>query len=223
MLNTHQRESMKKQTAVTGSILTLFCFSLLFSGCTQQDDTSPTESLQTILEKAALIESVSYELEIVKTLDDQEIQHKETKIWEKPPYLKQQQHTTAGNITTTSMVIKRPEGLYRYDDVLQTYEFDPLAILPHPTIIETAHDLIQNQSVTIQGTEEIQGTTTTVIQYTPRDMGNSTTITLWIWNDKGVPVKERSVTTTEEFTITIDTTYMNYSFSEIPESVFNIN
>jgi outer membrane lipoprotein-sorting protein len=213
---------MKKQIAFYGVIATLFCSTLLLSGCTQQNSTSSPESLQAILEKAIIIESVSYELEIVMTVADEPIQYKKMVIWEKEPFLKQQEDTTAGNITTTLLIIKRAEGLYRYDDVLQTYEFDPEGVVLHPTIIETVHDLIQNQTVTILGIESIDGMTTTVIQYTPRDMGNTTTKTLWIWKEKGVPVKERSVTTTEELTVTIDTTYMNYSFSDIPENVFSV-
>jgi outer membrane lipoprotein-sorting protein len=83
-------------------------------------------------------------------------------------------------------------------------------------------DLLNNQTITILGTETINGNTTTVIQYTPSQAGNSTTMKMWIWNEKGVPLKARSITKNEETDVTMDYSYSNYSFEDIPDSTFSI-
>jgi len=45
---------------------------------------------------------------------------------------------------------------------------------------------------------------------------------MWIWNEKGVPLKALSTQTSEETTIMMDYEYSNYSFSDIPDSTFSV-
>ncbi|PNX47622.1 MAG: hypothetical protein BV459_04100 [Thermoplasmata archaeon M11B2D] len=210
---------MKKQTMGSGVIVTLFCSFLLFSGCTEQND---SESIQTILEKATAIPSVYYELGISTVITDWIEESTEMKIWEKAPYLKQEIRIITGDIIIPRSIIKRPEGIYHYNEEQQAYVLDPQFVISQPTIIETVTDLLQNQTLTTLGTESIDGLPTTVIQYTSRQNGNSTTTTLWIWNEKGVPLKAHSILENGEITETVDTKYINYSFSDIPESVFSV-
>lgn len=210
---------MKKQTTGSGVIVTLFCSFLLFSGCTEQND---SESIQTILEKATAIQSVYYELGISTVVTDWVEESTEMKIWEKAPYLKQESRIIIDDMIILRSIIKRPEGIYHYNEEQQAYVFDPQFVISQPTILETVTDLLQNQTLTILGTETVDGLATTVIQYTPRQTGNSTTTKLWIWNEKGIPVRSRSVTKNGEMTETIDTKYISYSFSDIPESVFSV-
>jgi len=210
---------MKKQTMVSGVIVTLFCSFLLFSGCTEQNGSG---SLQSILEKATMIESVYYELDISTVVTDWVEDFTEMKIWEKDSYLKQEITITTGDMTIVRSIIKRPEGIYYYNEEEQIYVFDPQFNISQPTIIETVNDLLQNQTLSNLGTEIIDGHETTVIQFAPSQTGNFTTKKLWIWNEKGVPLRARSVNNNGETTVTIDIKYKNYSFADIPESVFSV-
>jgi outer membrane lipoprotein-sorting protein len=216
------KESMEKQTVLFGIIATLACSFLMVSGCTQQNNSPSPESLQTILEKAAIIESMYYELETSTTISGSVEQISTMKIWQKTSYLKEEVNSTTGGITTTLTVITRPEGIYRYDATLNTYELDPLIVIPQVSTADMVNDHLNNQTITILGTETIDGNITTVIQYTPSQAGNSTTMKIWIWNEKGTPLKARSMTKTEETTVTTDYTYRNYSFSDIPNSIFSV-
>lgn len=199
--------------------ITVTCLFSIMSGCTEQNNPSSAEPLQKILEKALIIESITYEVQIATPLLDTTTT---IHIWQKTPYLKEQETTIAGNISTNHTIIKRPEGLYRYNEALQAYDPDPQAIIPLRSIQEIATDLLTNQTLTLLGTETIDGKTTTLLQYTPSETGNSTTMKLWIWDEKGVPLKAEQVTTYEETSITTEYTYRNYSFEEIPDSTFSI-
>jgi outer membrane lipoprotein-sorting protein len=215
---------MEKQKVLSGIIAPLICSLLMISGCTQQQglDKTSTESLQTILTKAAIIESVYYELDTSTMISGLVEQITTMKIWQKTPYLKEEKNSTTSNITTTLTVIKRPEGIYRYDATLNTYELDPLIVIPQLSTADVAQDLLNNQTITLLGTETIAGKTATVIQYTPSQAGNSTTIKMWIWNEKGVLLKALYTTVSEEANITMDYNYSNYSFSDIPDSTFSV-
>jgi outer membrane lipoprotein-sorting protein len=216
------KESMEKQTVLFGIIATLACSLLIVSGCTQQNNSPSPESLQAILEKASIIESVYYELEISQMINGSVEQSTTMKIWQKTPYLKEEVNSTTAGITTTLIVIKRPEGIYRYDTSQNTYALDPLTVIPQLSTADMVNDLQNNQTLTILGIETIDGMTATVIQYTPSQAGNSTTIKMWIWNEKGVLLKALYTTVSEEANITMDYNYSNYSFSDIPNSTFSV-
>jgi outer membrane lipoprotein-sorting protein len=215
---------MEKQKVLFGIIAPLICSLLMISGCTQQreSDQTSTESLQTILTKAAIIESVYYELDTSTTISGSVEQTTTMKIWQKTPYLKEERNSTTGGITTTLTVMKRPEGIYRYDTTLNTYDLDPLIVIPQLSTADVVQDLLNNQTITTLGTETTAGKTATVIQYTPSQAGNSTTIKIWIWNEKGVPLKALYITKNEETSVTMDYTYSNYSFEDIPDSTFSV-
>ena len=212
---------MRKKAKVFG-LLSMILFFLLLSGCIQQNQPASQESLQEILEKAIIIESVSYELNVSMKILDSVTQTTTMRIWQQLPYLKEQSNITAGNITTAITIIKRPEGLYRYDELIQSYIHDDQVIIPQPSLVEISQDLLANQSLSIRGTEDVLGKTATVIDYTPVHMGNDTVVTLWIWNEKGVPLKAEQTTSNEESTVTMEYIYSSYSFEEIPPSIFAV-
>lgn len=54
---------MDTHLRIVGIIATITCFLLMSSGCTEQNKTPTQETLQTILEKAAVLESVYYEID----------------------------------------------------------------------------------------------------------------------------------------------------------------
>ncbi len=64
------------------------------------------------------------------------------------------------------------------------------------------------------GTESIDGKACLVVEYS----AEQATTKMWIWKDRGLPVKEE-ITSTEGKTI-ID--YKNYDFSDIPDSMFEL-
>jgi outer membrane lipoprotein-sorting protein len=208
---------------------TITCLLLMSSGCTEQNKIQTKEKLQTILEKAAILESVYYEIDTTLISDGIIYQITTMKIWQKTSYLKEEVNITtvntnsnSSNMITTLTVIRRPEGLYRYNNVSETYELGlPLNFL-QPSTTDMVQNLLNNQTLTIIGTENISGTPTTIIQYHPNQGGNSTTVTLWIWNEKGVPLKEQYISNSEGTSITRDSIYSNYSFADIPESTFDV-
>jgi negative regulator of sigma E activity len=211
---------MNKQTKILGVITTITCFLLMISGCTEQNNPS-SESIQTILEKAVTIETVYYEIAMSTTITGSVEQTTTMKIWQKTPYLKEQQTSTSGNITTTDTFILRPEGVYLYNATQNTSEPYTGIFIPQLSIAETVKDLLENQTLTTLGTETIAGMTATVIQYTPSQR-NSTIGKIWIWDEKGVPLQAQYITNNEYTSVTMDYTYSNYSFADIPESTFNV-
>ena len=71
-----------------GIITILTCLLLMSSGCTEQNKTPTEDTLQTILEKAAILASVSYEIDTSFIIDEVERQNTTVKVWQKNPYLK---------------------------------------------------------------------------------------------------------------------------------------
>jgi outer membrane lipoprotein-sorting protein len=226
---THQgMKTMDKHIRLFGILMIITCF-LLMSGCTEQNKPSTKETIQIMLEKAAVIESVSYEINTTFIIDGIIPQITTMKIWQKTSYLKEEvnitsvnTNSTSGNITTTLTVIKRPDGLYRYDNISKTYQLDTQLILPQPSTTDMVRNLLGNQTLTSIGTENISGIPTTIIQYSPNQAVNTTTVTLWIWTEKGVPLKEQYTSNSQGTSVTINSIYSHYSFADIPESTFSV-
>jgi outer membrane lipoprotein-sorting protein len=221
---------MQKQKIVLGLIAILVCSSLMISGCMQQNtpsDQNPpsTETLQQILKKAETIKSVYYEISMSLTTNGTLMQNTTMKIWQKTPYLKEEVSYTTGNITTNLTIIKRPDAIYRYDIIQNKYIPVAMIVIPQPSTGDVANDLLNNQTITTLGNETIDGKTTTVIQYTPNQAGNysTTTTKMWIWKEKGIPLKTRVTMTKQGIITTSEYEYRNYSFSDIPDSTFNIS
>ncbi len=233
MLQNNQMEAkvMKKQLLIIG--ITLLLIILGLSGCTQENSSSDqsknqttppsTESLQTILAKAETIGSMYYEVTTSTSMTGAGTQTATIKIWEKTPYLKEDITSVTAGITTTYSIIKRPEGIYMYDTTQNKYVLTTNVALLQQANREMIQDLVNNQTLTNLGTETINGKTATVIQYISSEGGSPTTIKIWIWNEKGVPLKMQFSTTSEETTLTMDYNYSNYSFADIPDSTFSVS
>ncbi len=220
---------MRSSVRLLGISIILTSTILLSSGCTEQHTQTPEETVQAILEKAAVIETVSYQIYTTFVIDGIIPQTTTMKIWQKTIYLKEDvtintinANSTTGNMTTTISIIKRPEGIYVYDNTSNSYQLNPQQILPQPSTSDMVQNLLNNQTITVTGTENLSGIPTTIIQYHPNQGGNTTTVTLWIWNDKGVPLKEQYSSNAEGSSITITSLYTNYSFENIPDNIFNV-
>lgn len=66
------------------------------TGCTEQNIPSTKETLQTLLEKAAVLESVYYEIDTSFIIDGVIRQNTTTKIWQKMPYLREEKTALRG-------------------------------------------------------------------------------------------------------------------------------
>jgi outer membrane lipoprotein-sorting protein len=74
---------------------------------------------------------------------------------------------------------------------------------------------VLNKNATIVGTESIDGKECTVITFVSDNMN----IKLWIWTDKGFPIRTEGTSSDGSLTIM---EYTNIDFSDIPDSVFEI-
>lgn len=234
---------MKKQLLLVG--ITLVFITVGFSGCTQQNSSSDysssdqskdqttssaTESIETILAKAETIGSMYYEIAASINMSKYGAQTATIKIWQKTPYLKEQITGLADGVATTISVVQRPEGTYIYDNAQGKYVLKtnakplstPLVTSLQNLDIDRIKEFVNNQTLMNLETESIDGKTATIIQYTSPLGQNLMTIKMWIWNEKGVPLKAYIDMTMEENNMTMDFNYGNYSFNDIPDSTFSV-
>ena len=222
---------MRKQIGMMG--ITMFLITLGISGCIQHNSsneqtiTPTTESIQALLTKAETINSMYYQITATITMSQYGTQTATIKIWQKAPYLKAQITGTAMGATNTMSIIQRPEGTYMYDTtqgkyVLTTNETSFVTSLQYfnPEMIKK---YLNNQNLTHFETDTIDGKKTIIIQYIPAQGENQMTVKIWIWNEKGVPLKAYFTMAMKEYTMTMDFNFNNYSFSDIPANTFSVS
>lgn len=210
--------------------ITLALITIGFSGCTQQNSSNEsnptpqtTESIETILSKAETIKSLYYEIVSLINNSKSGTQTNTIKIWQKTPYLKEEITNVIDDITKTISIIKRPEGTYLYNTRQGKYLPTTNLTIPQQPNNEIIKDLLNNQTLTNLGNETIDGKKATIIQYTSMPAEFPTTIKMWVWNEKGVLLKVQSIVAYGNSTITMESTYKNYSFSDIPDSTFSVS
>jgi hypothetical protein len=228
---------------IFGLVVLFICTTVLLSGCTQQTpsknkndnttskfpqsgdnsttNTSINATLQTILAKAQTIGSMYYELTMTSSVLG-ETQTTTTKVWQKNSYVKEEITSTFASIQSTLTLIKRPEGLYKFNTATNSYELVSNMVLPQGSSGDMAHDILTNPTVSIHGTEVLDGKDTTIIQYTTTVSNYTMTVENWIWNEHGVPLKT-SMETSGFPHITMNYVYSNYLFSEISDSTFSVS
>lgn len=231
---------MEKQKIIIGIVGILVVTILIIVGVsayTQQNSsvdeteitTTPptTESLKSILEKAETIESLSYDIALTITMPQYGTQTATMNIWQEKPYFKEQIISTTMGITNTIIIIQRPEGTYVYDAAQGKYVLTT-EVSSYVTSLQyldskMIKDLLNNQSITDFETDIVDGKKATVIEYTLPLVGeNLMTIQVWIWNERGLPLKAHIDMTMEEISMTMDFVFSNYSFTDIPDSTFNV-
>ncbi len=189
--------------------------------------TPPTvESVQGILEKATSIDSLYYEIAMTMTMPQYGSQSATMKIWQEKPYFKEQITSSAYGMTNTISVIQRPDGTYVYDasqgKYVLTTDFSSLATSLQYLDSEMIKNLLNNQSNIQFETETIDGKIATTFEYKMSFMGTNITTKIWIWNEKGLPLKADMDMTMEQTTMAMDFIFTNYSFEDIPDSTFNV-
>ena len=223
---------MGKQIGIVG--ITMLLIILGLSGCTQQNSSNeqtitPTiESIQTLLTKAETIKSMYYQIDATITMSQYATQTATIKIWQKALYLKVEINGVAAGTTNTITIIQCPEGTYTYDTaqgkyVLTTDDVPSFATYLQYFNPEMIKKYLNNQSLTNFETDTIDGKKATIIQYTPTLGENQMTVKIWIWNERGVPLKAYFNMAMEEFTMMMDSNFNNYSFADIPDNTFSIS
>ena len=252
--NKRNREvgKMKKTLIIICSIVILT--SIVFSGCTKEESNLNTatlntkssgesmddeyiiepETIETILAKTESFDSMYYEISMNMEMDmDIEMsgfgeQSALIKIWQKNSFIKEEITTETGDISTSILVIQRPEGVYLYNTEKDEYILSTDDVFSFTSSLQYFDsDMILNYLSNISSsnfdTELIDGKEATIIEYSPTGEDNSIYVKLWVWNEKGVPLKGIINMNLEDMSMDMELTYGNYSFSEIPDSVFSIN
>jgi outer membrane lipoprotein-sorting protein len=225
---------MKKQIMCIGMLLVLIVVGL--SGCTQQNPSSDEktinsappdeESLETILGKTESIDSMYFEIDATITMTGYGTQNAQIQIWQKPPYAKEQISGMYGGTSTTMTVIHRPDGNYTYDAAQGKYVLTPEVTSFSSWLqyfdSETLKGLLNNQSLGNMQKVTLDGKQATLFNYSLSVEEVSVSVQMWIWNDYGVPLKAYVDMDMKEMAMTVDFVFENYSFSDIPDSTFNI-
>jgi len=183
------------------------------------------ESVEDILAKAENIGPVQYE--IVSTISMTGVPQEVTtivtmKVWQKMPYMRMDS-TTAG---TTTIMIVRPDAVYFYDASKDKYlKMTPEEMatkFTQKSFTELSKEIKESGTLKELGTEIIDGKLTTIIEYSITVEETIITQKLWIWNEKGVPLKAESTTGMGEIVTTTKMEYKNFVFEDIPDSVFEV-
>ena len=232
---------MRKQMIII-SIMIVFMI-IVLSGCTQQnssdetlsldkpdDKTNPPEieSLHTILSKTESIESIYYQIDASIYMSEFGSQTANIKIWQKSPYLKEQITSIIDDVTTKITVIQRPDGIYMYDSKIGRYTPATEEVTSISTSLqyfdnEIIKNYVGNYTLNDFETDIIDGKKATIIQYSHLEGEYPMAIKLWIWNEKGLPLKAYIDMTMKDFTMEMDFVFMEYSFLDIPDSTFSIS
>lgn len=232
------REKMNHNRVLLSCLVSIILLSTL-TGCTQQSNQSqvpPTKaSVLTMLGKAENITSLYYDINGTLTMNGINGSSNQTslstqllniKVWDKKPYLKEQITVTVIGIPTTVQIIQRPEGTYVYNALTKKWNLT-IGIPSYVTALKyidpaMIKDLLNNQTVTNFPTQTIDGKQTTLINLTVGMLNNqSIIISVWIWNDMGVPLKA-IVTFNTDIKMSLHFLFSNYSFETIPDSEFNV-
>jgi hypothetical protein len=220
---------MKHQYAIFGILLISLLMMAGLTGCTQQNpqDLHPSAAaVKVILAKSETIDSMYYEINGSVNISTFSSGVLGIKVWDKEPYLKENITTMTLGIPLSVSIIQRPEGTYIYNPLNRQYVLNT-SIPSFVTALkyidpEMIKDLLNNQSITDFETEMLDGKQTTLINYTvPLQGDNSITITVWIWNDRGLPLKALLEMNTET-KLSLDIHFNNYSFNDIPDSEFDV-
>ncbi len=203
-------------------------------------NSSPKEvSRSEIIEKLSAINSLYYEM-TSRTSSDTPLPGgdaiSDEKVWFKEGYWRTDIHSESAN-AKKRINISTPEASYFYNSFSdETKKRDGGAGQDLKNFLFRFFfaTLKREESFKILGTEEIDGKITTILEIiqSPKKMNvegqdisiKEKRIKVWIWNEKGVPLKQEEKWQDNDFPIEYTTmiTYKNYSFDEIPSEIFDI-
>lgn len=223
MITQVEENQMEKQKELFAILCALVCSVLVISGCTQQGP-STKESIQDILAKAAGVGPVYYEIigTTSTTAGGYSFNSSYTsKVWQKMPYMKME--TTGGGIT--QIMVFRSDGSYIYNNQTQNYtKFLPPNNQTQQKFFEQqANEMMESQTLQVLGTDTIDGKAVTIVEYSYTASGITMSPKLWIWNEKGIPLKMEMKSTTMGINMTMTMEYKNFAFGDIPDNTFDVS
>ena len=230
----------------------IFCIALVlpvafFCGCTEESSSDTVssntisseehkapeqvqepESIESILTKPDTMDSIYYEISMDMDISEIGQQSALIKVWQKEPYIKEDITSAMGGYSTSILVIQGPDGTYVYDAeqdryIISTDDMPSISTSLQYFDSDMILSSIANQTLSNFEKEIIDGKETTVIEYSPVLDDDFIHVKMWIWNEKGVPLKGIITMSMDEMTMSMEFIYSNYSFEEIPDSVFSIS
>lgn len=191
------------------------------------------ESIQDILAKGENIGPVQYEMVTITSatvLGKSESIIGTTNVWLKIPYMKME--SIISGVPGKGVEIMRPDGTYIYDASKDKYlnvtSKTKETAEKNLSFAEFIKEIKENKTLKELGTEIINEKLTTIIEYSVGELVVeknllTQTMKLWIWNEKGIPLKGEL--TTKAGNNIISTTKMefkNFVFADIPDSLFEV-
>jgi len=204
-------------------VFPIICFAQDIS--TQTDEMLNKESIEDILAKAENIGPVQYE--ILGTISTAGLPLDTTmtttsKIWEKMPYMRIET-TVKGK--TTKMIV-HPDAVYFYDAAIDKYSkmlSEEMAMgFTQKSFKELAKEIKNSETLKELGTEMIDGKLTTIIETLFKTGETYFTHKMWIWNEKGIPLKTEITTKMGNFVNTAKGEHKNFIFGDISDSIFEV-
>lgn len=221
---------MERHVFTLGVVFALILTMVGLMGCTEEgpseDQTTTVETPLEILAKAEAIASMSYQIDATIDLPSFNTSTQATmKVWLEKPNLREDITSVTAGFPSSLSVIQRPEGTYVRIPPLQRYELttEVPSYVTAFKYLDSAmiKDLLYNQSVVTFPTEVIDGKKATVINLTVGIQPNLMTLTVWIWNERGVPLKAYMDMAQPQ--MTMDVVFSDYSFDDIPDSTFDVS
>jgi hypothetical protein len=208
-------------------IILMFFFFTVFSICIFQDDVIKAnsengESIKDILAKAENIKSMQYDI----IIDSGKYGTSNAKAWEKPPYYKMEPEIAerGGSILLHQDVTYTRISKDKYRKITSK---EMVRFVSLNSLIELSKEIAKNTTLKVLRGQVIDGKSTTLVEtYVTffEAKGRSSIIEklkLWIWNDKGIPLRVVEETNTKDASY-ITREYKNFIFGDIPDNIFAV-
>lgn len=138
--------------------------------------------------------------------------------WQKRPYMR---FDTISTNETTRMII-HPDAIYYYVESQDKYDRISVEELANMTmqksLEEVSKEIREKMTLKVLGTVIIDGKLATVVEYSIPSGRTTVTQKLWIWNEKGIPL--RSEVRLKGMSTTIE--YKNFVLGDIPDEIFEV-
>ena len=151
-------------------------------------------------------------------------------VWQKGEKMKIKYSGGIEEGGTTEMII-HPDAVYFYDSskdkYIKTYKETVTSsrmtlIYGQKSFEEISKELKESTDFKLLGTETINGKLCTVIEYSVMVKDILVSQKIWIWNEKGIPVKGIATFKTGEIIIITKIENKNFIFEDILDSVFEV-
>ena len=184
--------------------------------------------LKDILKASKNISSVKYEeIKNVYTSGNftKSLKTNILEIWQKIPFAKMDIKVFHNGLETSKEeIVVRPEGIYVRSLTADKYKkfTEIVNWLNLDGIQKILMEIEDSRSLKLLGTETIDEKFATVVEYLSTSMGQSSMYKVWLWNEKGLPLKAEATIEVEGVNYLTKTEYKNFDFKDIPDSLFEV-